>query len=367
MNKRINFIDVARTLAICMVLISHGMTPLGGWSAFEGALILKIFTRSATPLFILMFGIMMEVVYYPRVKKYGLRIVTKQLLIRSFQCYLGYAVTAIACVLGGLIEPEDGLRALGFLENIRYSNLLRFYSIALLGAPIFLWIRARFHPLLILSIIPLIWGIEYSILERFNGYDFGKWNSLMCQVFGAGICEKGPSVWHGSTFTIAGLLLGRVLKYEHPGDYLKFRKTAHWLLGITSLITFLLIIQSGVINVGMSFFGKTYRVSNHFGYFSIGLTASISILYVLAYTVPKVSLPEWTIIPLKFGRSSLLAFTIGNVLLCVIPDSFRDAGMGLWALALVALYMLIVLVLINFKYFYASITLKMGGGISMTK
>jgi len=59
---RLNFIDVARSYAIILALFSHAMLAFGGFAALgEDALKIKLFTRTATPLFVFMFGMMLAI------------------------------------------------------------------------------------------------------------------------------------------------------------------------------------------------------------------------------------------------------------------------------------------------------------------
>ena len=89
-KERLNFIDVARTLAIILALFSHAMIDFEGWKLLGSiAAPIRLLTRSATPLFIFMFGMMLELVYLKKLEQQGLSPVAKRLAVRSLQCYIG--------------------------------------------------------------------------------------------------------------------------------------------------------------------------------------------------------------------------------------------------------------------------------------
>ena len=141
---RLNFIDVARSYAIMLALFSHAMFVFGGFSALgEDALKIKLFTRTATPLFVFMFGMMLELVYARKARENGLSSVVRRLILRSAQCYLGYQLTVVAGMISDNISLSEGTNALLFLDNAMFGNILRLYSVVLLLAIPIIWIRYR--------------------------------------------------------------------------------------------------------------------------------------------------------------------------------------------------------------------------------
>lgn len=61
---------------------------------------LKQFTRSATPIFVFMFGFMVEFVYTRRARNLGVSAVRRRIYVRSFQCYVAYALVSFSAYLG---------------------------------------------------------------------------------------------------------------------------------------------------------------------------------------------------------------------------------------------------------------------------
>jgi len=101
-RTRIRFIDVARTYAIVLALLSHALLATG-FSANRGfaPLLVKQITRTATPMFVFMFGFMVEYVYVPRARAAAVLSLRRRLLVRAFQCYVGYALASLTAWLGG--------------------------------------------------------------------------------------------------------------------------------------------------------------------------------------------------------------------------------------------------------------------------
>ena len=112
-TKRIYFIDFARSFAIMLALTDHSMNDFGVWHNYPQTTynILKTFTTSATPTFLLLFGMMLEIIYRKRLVKEGMRKMASQMINRSFQCYIGYFLTVIAGLIGGLLTIKNSIAA----------------------------------------------------------------------------------------------------------------------------------------------------------------------------------------------------------------------------------------------------------------
>ncbi len=60
-STRLAFIDCARTFAVLLALLSHGLSTTGSFEHLEaGGFDPRHLTRTATPLFVFMFGFMVE-------------------------------------------------------------------------------------------------------------------------------------------------------------------------------------------------------------------------------------------------------------------------------------------------------------------
>ena len=95
-RSRLHFIDFARTFAVVLALLSHSLNNtevldrMGADSLYitlHQAVHPKQFTRIATPIFVFMFGFMIEFVYATRARDSGAASIQRRLRVRSFQCY----------------------------------------------------------------------------------------------------------------------------------------------------------------------------------------------------------------------------------------------------------------------------------------
>jgi hypothetical protein len=325
----LNFIDVARSWAVGLALFAHGVTTFGGLASLGSTSpFVQLLVRTATPTFVFMFGIMLELVYARRARDRGMREVSRRLLLRSAQCYVGYQLTVAAAVLGGWLTSAEGAEALLFLGKSRFGNILRFYSVAMLLAIPILHLRLRHGARVYGLLLVAIW--LGSIALRFaDPIDAGSLSAPIGILFGVGEMRVGPSVWHGMTFALSGMLIGTGLEgFQRPEFRLRdFYRYSAVVSAVCLAIVAGLVATSSLFDVAKSFAYFTYRAQNHIGYYAIGLIASTATLVLLSVAIPlRRPLPAWTRVPLALGRSSLLSFTAGNVVLNLVPAGVIEAG-----------------------------------------
>ncbi len=71
-TERFLFIDAARTYAVILALLSHFLRPSGVASELgQNILYINQFTRMATPMFLCIYGFLIEYVYVPKVEAGG--------------------------------------------------------------------------------------------------------------------------------------------------------------------------------------------------------------------------------------------------------------------------------------------------------
>ena len=92
-NREI-FIDFARGFAILLSVGSHAFYAFG-YDVLFGDSIYKVMTvtRFATPSFVIITGMMFELVYFRKAEKQGFGVMVHSLVQRSVQCYLAYLIT----------------------------------------------------------------------------------------------------------------------------------------------------------------------------------------------------------------------------------------------------------------------------------
>jgi hypothetical protein len=328
---RLNFIDVARTWAIGLALFAHGITTFGGMAALGASSpFVQLLVRTATPTFVFMFGIMLELVYARRAQVDGMQAVSRRLCLRSAQCYLGYQLTVAAAVLGGWLTAAGGADALLFLGKSRFGNILRFYSIAMLLAIPILHLRLKAGARIYWVLIAAIWigAFGMHLLEPMVA---GALMAPMGILLGIGEMRVGPSVWHGMTFALAGMLIGTGLEGFRESDFQlrDFYRSSAVVVTVCLAIVIGLVASSSMFEVAKSFAYFTYRAQNHIGYYAIGLIAAVGTLTLLSFAIPlRRPLPSWSRAPLALGTASLLSFTAGNVILNLVPREVIKASSG---------------------------------------
>mgnify|MGYP001447117256 CR=1 FL=1 len=89
----------------------------------------------APPIFIILFGTMLEIVYKTRFEQGRAVQATSRLLTRALQCYLLYVVTILSMLAAGHTTPGYALRCILMMGVTPYADILKFYTLALAFAP----------------------------------------------------------------------------------------------------------------------------------------------------------------------------------------------------------------------------------------
>lgn len=348
--RRLVGIDLVRSFAIIGAMGSHAFTAAG---AFDGPTspamtIVRLLMGLATPIFICLFGSMLEIAYRTKLERDGPLATVQQLLSRSAQCYLLYVLTIGVRMIVGDFPVGYGLRCMLLLGVTPFSDILKFYAVILVFAPLLIRVAQErwglpalvafalgvqlAHPLLgVLPSPPLILGRNY--LEFPAGF-----------LYGGGEGPGGPSVLHGLSFVVFGLLIGRAAKAltrrrERPARG-RAVFSALTLAPLAAAMALWPRHEPVDVTVGL-LVDMYYRNDNHPLYFAIGaataalLVWSATELYDLGRPQPPVGLSF-------IGTVSLFTFAFGNILLVLaqrlpLPEGPSLAmGVGLLA-AVIAL------------------------------
>lgn len=341
---RIVGLDAARSLAILLAMSSHVYADvgLGAHIPSEMALPLRIMFQVATPVFILLFGAMLEIVYLPRFTSESKISISSRLVFRALQCWLLYAVSIFT-----LFIFDDGyslafsISCLLFMGNSPYTEILKFYAVALAVAPLLLWIRVR------IGLVPLIlvaatyqaaWPILHSLPDA--RHDLGmplQVARFLKFVTGFGSPQlAGPSVLHGLTLVIAGqafgnAVLGRRYKpMDRQGlalDSSNFGRRIFMLListiGLASMGAFIIPHE---VFVGLA--NMSLRMNSHVLYFVIGAVSAVlvSLAFIWIIDVRKMVSSRFWFMLSFFGRTSMFTFAWGNIMLYMV--NYYPAGKG---------------------------------------
>lgn len=328
MSKRVYFVDFARSYAICLALFDHSMNDFSIWEnySFNQYAILKLFTTSATPTFLFLFGMMLELIYFRRLSEKGLEAIKPGLFKRSFQCYLGFALTSVAGFIGGYLTLKRGFATLLFAANNHYGNILKLYAVMIILAIPLLFFRKRFGiwPTVLLA---LSYWVLYPIYEHIDIQN-GNIAIFMSAMIGVGKAG-GPSVMNSLTLVTIGMLSASFIDRERRYNFAR----KNLLLLATLVLGILIVLYIVPWNEFVeNYFTNTYRRQNHPIYYLVSMSLAVITVLVFSVLVPiGIQLKDWTKHLLVFGRNSLSAFTLGNIILNLIFLHITDYKFNLLA------------------------------------
>jgi hypothetical protein len=331
-------IDLARSVAIIFVIIGHALTATNMGEGGVAIKSLRFFLGISPPVFFCLFGCMLQLVY-ARQYAAGRQVeIIQRLLTRSLQCWLLYVITCAGMCIAAGLPLTYFIRCALFLGDTPFTDILKFYSMLLLAAPLLVHVSvtrglaplAAFviavHLLFpVISKIPPIQGFTGS--ETLSAFLYGG------QYFG----HTGPSVIHGVGFVVFGMLLGRFWQARPGREFLlsgpdwKLRAAFLALLGVT--VTWVI---AGGYNLGQPDVRIMLRNTNHPLYLLFGCTATV--LFVEAFTaIRRLSGIDTNSFWMIFGRTSLFTFCFGNILLYAVhlwdPSAPPDPVRFVWASA----------------------------------
>lgn len=356
MTRRIVGIDIARAFAILLVTWKHSMASFGARGQLDGAanVGLELLMQLATPIFLILFGAMLELVYRPRFEAGKSVETAKRLYKRAMQCYGYYALAIIVffLVMGTYSLMSLPLVFTGFI-SVPYSHLLAFYTVALALSPMLLALRARLglFPLVALALLvhlahpvlnqlpqaPLIFGRDY--LQHMSGF-----------LYGQGVDFIGPSLIHGLSLVVLGMLFGAGLRPKNgEADAMTVSPRASlWMAGIVVLAIAYYWNWSAPEATMDALLDATLRIESHPLYFSVGVLGALAITWFFIFTHDLRGLKFGY--PIRvFGRRSLFAFGIGNIL-CYIAPSSMVTVFGMWGSVLALFLSVCVLTIIYDQY-----------------
>jgi hypothetical protein len=340
MSKRVYFVDFARSYAIFLALFDHSFNDFNIWSnySFNQYASLKVLTTSATPTFLFLFGMMLELIYLKRLKEKGLSAIKPQLFKRSFQCYLGFFLTSIAGLLGGYLTLKRAFATTFFAANNHYGNILKIYCVLIILSIPLLFIRKKYGVWSLIALSISIWCL-YPI---FNSIDINNGNIAIFMSAMVGIGKSGgPSVLHSLTIVSIGMLSASFIDFNNKWKFPKYNAILLVvLLAITGFILFITPWETFIDK----YFSNTYRVENHPIYYTVALSLAVIHVIIFSALIPLgANLKPWTRHLLVFGRNSLSAFTIGNIILNLIFKKIEHLSFSLLAPLSFILFVYIIL------------------------
>lgn len=320
-NKRVFFVDVARSYAIFLALMDHSLNDFGVWDTYQFEIFasMKTFTSSATPTFLFLFGMMLELIYFRRLQTKGLSAIKPQLIKRSLQCYLGYFLTIVAGVIGGVLLLKTAVAGTVFAANSHLGNILKLYTVLLILAIPLLLFRKRFGIWCVVIISLAYWAL-YPLFETISITN-GSIANFTSTIFGFG-GKSGPSIPHSLSMVTLGMLSASFISFEKPYKFLKCNIGI--LLSLLVLLSVFLYFEKWDQFLN-NYLSNTYRRDNHPIYFLLATSLAVINVIVFSLLVPLGSRLSGTVNKsLVFGRNSLSAFTVGNIILNVFYEPITN-------------------------------------------
>lgn len=323
-SSREVFIDFARGFAIVLAVGSHAFYTFGYNILFGNSMYLVMsITRFATPSFILITGMMFELVYLSKAEKLGFKVMVQSLLQRALQCYLAFVVTVFIEWFSQQLSTGDAQLAVVFMGNSLFSGILQFYTIFLLLAIPIIWLRKRFGIWLI-SAVPIVVWLGDLLLNRMAWPPVARPLSHLTGLLFGHPAVSNFSMWHSLTFMSFGMLVGYMFK--------RSRQAGNWrAFQVTLLSLFLLCLAVSLVFVlpltwGDFFFdfSNKYRINHQIPYYTIGSMGAFLLLWITWKLRRFLTHPWLDFTITTLGMNSLWAFAVGNSLAAVLPALYTE-------------------------------------------
>ena len=323
-SSREVFIDFARGFAIVLAVGSHAFYAFGYDVLFGNSMyqVMSI-TRFATPSFILITGMMFELVYLRKAEKLGFKVMVQSLLSRALQCYLAFVVTVFIEWFGQQLSTADAQLAVVFMGNSLFSGILQFYTIFLLLAIPIIWLRKRFGIWLITALPIVVWLADL-LLDRLNWPAADQpLSHLTALLFGhPGVSNF--SLWHALTFMSFGMLVGYMFKRSKlAGNWQAFQKTLLVLFLLCLAVSLVFVLPTTWADFYFDF-SNVYRINHQIPYYSIGSMGAFLLLWITWKFRRFLTHPWLDLTITTLGRDSLWAFAVGNSLAAVLPALYTE-------------------------------------------
>lgn len=349
-SARFTGIDMCRSVAILLVTATHCLSAFGTDREMTGVWLdlAQYAFQTATPVFLVMFGAMLELVYLKRLRCGRGREVAERLFGRAMQCYAFYVANILALfVFAGAYSFASLPVAAMFMISVPFANLLAFYAVALLLAPALLVVRNR-HGLLPLILAALALHVAYPLVMQLPvgpeiaGRSFLSY--LTGFLYGVGSDFYGPSLVHGLTLVVAGLVLGRGL--ETAARTPKQGFAVLFVLFLAGAIPATLMVVGPDETASLpGLLDMSLRRISHPLYFAMGLSTSVVMTVSLVLVYDRLNLRTGRSLCV-FGRNSLFVFGFGTLLINAVPGQLSTVT-GPWA-ASVSVFLAICLLTISF-------------------
>jgi hypothetical protein len=342
--SRLVFVDFARSFAIIAALAVHALAVFSVWPAvppgvFKG--IANSVFSTATPIFFLLCGVMLELVYVQACLRHGGAHAARRLAWRAGQCWLGLMLGMLCAWWSGRIAPDRlGDAALSLIDTPD-SGILRMYAAALLLCIPVVLLRPRLGPALPLALVGVIWaGAAIMPFLPWPAAD-SRWGFLCGFLVGHPPTWTAGSVWHDLSVVFLGMALGWSMRERQRRGLAPLGGRPFWLLtGFCAAGVAVCAALMGPVDLAHGYLGtgRLLRSECHPAYFLISTLSALILLRFAQACFPAGARAESVRLPiLPLGRHSLLVFALGCAVLNLYPP--RLATPPLLGLAYTVLYL----------------------------
>lgn len=231
-SSRVEAIDLARGIAVALMILSHGVNGLLSFEQFTdwGMVPVHAITKFSSTLFVLVFGIALAVIFLPKVDSPDWPHRRNRLLWRGLVVLFWYkALTVVE--MYARHDHQAIVDTLLYRNFPSYVEILGFYAIALLWVPFFLPLWARM-PAWLRWLSPVVMAFTgWWLLHNFDFWGVPQLQALVVEhpdYYTWGQLARGPLI-------LMGLLIGGLLVNVYQDN------RRRWLLaGALALVAVLL-------------------------------------------------------------------------------------------------------------------------------
>lgn len=336
-------LDLARSIAIFLALLAHSFAQSGVSYPAEIYFLPKI----ATPLLIMLFGVMVPLLHAPRTNQADAGQDFQSYLTSALQCYLLYSLSVFVIWLGDVSGWKYALRSLLFLGPMPYAQILVYYTIMFLALPLLL-LALRLFRFWMLFAASLIVHASFLLFKMVPAppetFGVAAPQMLVDLIVGAGTVPVlgGPSILHSLVLLLSGVWIGTAIK-ESAGkadprrDFLRAQIPVAAVFAVAAILSFFV---PGYPVEWLTLIDMELRNLNHPVYIFVYGLMALGLLSFLLVSPGSARAPGWV---LPLGRRSLFAFGVGNaVIVAWPPGGFGFLPPIIDGLVLLALLMLMV-------------------------
>jgi uncharacterized membrane protein len=215
-TERYGSIDIARGIAVFLMILSHGIVGLVPFDKLEGFALIPIHlvTKFSSSLFILIFGVSLALFYAPHASTPDWPRRRTKLILKGFEILVWYKILTFIQMFQ-TYDRTAILDAMFFLRFPDFVEVLGFYGIFLLWFPFLLprWVKMP-----ILSQLVTIAAVYFTGSFLSQVLDFGSWTPLKAILFEHdGFFTFGQ--FQRGALVLLGMFMGAALISKHETKY----------------------------------------------------------------------------------------------------------------------------------------------------